>query len=200
VPVAIIGGGASGTILAAQLARQGIGSVLIDGSGRAGHGVAYSTMEPAHLLNVRAEGMSALADDPDHFARRFEAEGGHARGFAERRLFGRYLRELLEQAIGLGYTDVEHSTAVAAHRNDGVWRVELDDGPTAPAKVALVPPNLLRLVIHEGRNRQVRRMTAAAGHPTLRLRRVQASSIRSCGRTSESSAAPAIQPPSTSIG
>src|SRR6478735_754430 len=91
VPVAIIGGGYSGTILAAQLARRGIGSALIDGSGRVGKGVAYSTTEPTHLLNVRAEGMSAWAAEPDHFARRFEAEGGDARGFAERRLFGQYL-------------------------------------------------------------------------------------------------------------
>ena len=73
-PVAIIGGGFSGTILAAQLARRGIASVLIDGSGRMGRGVAYSTDEPAHLLNVRAEGMSAWAGEPDHFAKRFEAK------------------------------------------------------------------------------------------------------------------------------
>ena len=51
--------------------------------------------------------------------------------------------------------------------------VELDDGPTAPAKVSLVPPNVVRLVIHEGRNRQVRRMCAAIGHPVLRLVRVR---------------------------
>ena len=44
-PVAIIGGGFSGTILAAQLARRGIANVLIDGSGRMGRGVAYSTTE-----------------------------------------------------------------------------------------------------------------------------------------------------------
>jgi uncharacterized NAD(P)/FAD-binding protein YdhS len=102
--------------------------VLIDGSGRAGHGVAYSTTEPAHLLNVRAEGMSALAEDPGHFARRFEAEGGHRRGFAERRLFGRYLREILEQAIGLGQTVVDHSTAVEARLDDGRWSIALSDG------------------------------------------------------------------------
>src|SRR5215213_7575360 len=114
VPVAIVGGGASGTILAAHLARRGIGSVLIDGSGRACQGVAYSTTEPAHLLNVRAEGMSAWAGDPDHFARRFEAEGGERRGFAERRLFGRYLREMLEDAFAAGRTRVERSTAVGA--------------------------------------------------------------------------------------
>ncbi|MBA3267004.1 MAG: rRNA pseudouridine synthase [Acidimicrobiia bacterium] len=51
--------------------------------------------------------------------------------------------------------------------------VELDDGPTAPARVALVPPNALRLVIHEGRNRQVRRMCATVGHPVTRLVRIR---------------------------
>ena len=76
VAVAIVGGGFSGTIVAAQLARRGIASALIDGSGRAGKGVAYSTTEPAHLLNVRAEGMSAWSGEPDDFARRFESEGG----------------------------------------------------------------------------------------------------------------------------
>ena len=51
--------------------------------------------------------------------------------------------------------------------------VELEDGRTAPAKVALVPPRGLRLVIHEGRNRQVRRMCEAVGHPVVRLVRTR---------------------------
>jgi len=51
--------------------------------------------------------------------------------------------------------------------------VDLDDGPTAPARVAVVAPTLLRIVIHEGRNRQVRRMCEAVGHPVLRLVRTR---------------------------
>jgi 23S rRNA pseudouridine2605 synthase len=51
--------------------------------------------------------------------------------------------------------------------------VELEDGVTAPARVAQVAPDLLRLTIHEGRNRQVRRMCEAVGHPVLRLVRTR---------------------------
>jgi len=47
--------------------------------------------------------------------------------------------------------------------------VELDDGITAPAKVSLVDEKLLKMVIHEGRNRQIRRMCESVGHPVVRL-------------------------------
>jgi len=51
--------------------------------------------------------------------------------------------------------------------------VELEDGITAPAKVGQVQPGVLRIVIHEGRHRQVRRMCDAVGHEVNRLVRTR---------------------------
>ena len=76
----------------------------------------------------------------------------------------------------------EYLVEVAATPTAGALRtlrdgVALDDGPTAPARVTLLPPTALRVVIHEGRNRQVRRMCEAVGHPVQRLVRVRVGPI-----------------------
>jgi 23S rRNA pseudouridine2605 synthase len=56
--------------------------------------------------------------------------------------------------------------------------VELDDGPTAPARVRRLAPNRLEITMHEGRKRQVRRMCEAVGHPVITLERVAFGPLR----------------------
>jgi 23S rRNA pseudouridine2605 synthase len=56
--------------------------------------------------------------------------------------------------------------------------VELDDGVTAPAQVSQPSPGVLRITIHEGKNRQVRRMCEAIGHPVHRLVRVRIGTLQ----------------------
>jgi 23S rRNA pseudouridine2605 synthase len=77
----------------------------------------------------------------------------------------------------------EYLAEVEGHVSGGELRrlregVELEDGITAPAKVSQPNPGVLRLTIHEGRNRQVRRMCEAVGHPVTRLVRVRIGPIR----------------------
>ena len=97
--IVIVGGGASGTLVAAQLARQATQStevVVIEPRPRLGEGVAYSTNDERHLLNVAAGGMSAFADDAHHFARWAGVADG---AFVARREFARYLRETLDSQL-----------------------------------------------------------------------------------------------------
>jgi 23S rRNA pseudouridine2605 synthase len=70
----------------------------------------------------------------------------------------------------LAEVEVEPTRAVLRRLREGI---DLDDGPTAPAQASLVAPTLVKLVIHEGRNRQVRRMLDAVGHPVIRLIRTR---------------------------
>ncbi|MGU3400794.1 FAD/NAD(P)-binding protein [Brucellaceae bacterium D45D] len=102
--VIIIGGGASGVIFAAQLLAHApaLHVRLFERSGRVGSGIAYSTQNSSHLLNVRAGNMSAFAQQPEHFLRwlqtRPETDGGaewSAQSYAPRKLYHLYLENLI---------------------------------------------------------------------------------------------------------
>ena len=101
--VAIVGAGYSGTIAAVEIARAAPGAaiILIEKSGCFAQGAAYGTRSPGHLLNVRARNMSALEDDPGHFAAWAAGEGYGADDYVPRRDYRRYLAALLDSAAGV---------------------------------------------------------------------------------------------------
>ena len=102
--VAVIGGGASGALVAAQLLRRshrnGLRVVVIEPRPRVGLGLAYSTTDETHRLNVPAGQMGALPRDPGHFVR-WANDCGHpleSGDFAPRALYGEYLARVLDDA------------------------------------------------------------------------------------------------------
>jgi uncharacterized NAD(P)/FAD-binding protein YdhS len=137
--IGIVGAGFTGSLLAAHLARQARGPLriaLIERRGEFGPGLAYSTKDAGHLLNVRAGNMSAFPDDPDHFIRWLAkrdggkaAHGSSGLTFATRRDYGAYVAEVLDEATqNSAYAQVEriYGEAVALTPvPDGV-RLQLD--------------------------------------------------------------------------
>ena len=136
--VAVIGGGASGTLQALNLARRGAKVTLIERERAPGRGVAYSTGRPEHLLNVPARRMSAFGDDPDHFTRWFaDKAGGTDEDFAPRMLYGDYLAGLLAEADVQIIRDEAVDVAP-----DGT--VRLATGTTLPADAVVLAPGNFR--------------------------------------------------------
>jgi uncharacterized NAD(P)/FAD-binding protein YdhS len=134
--VAIVGGGFSGAVLAAHLARRGRAApdvILIEKSRRFGPGLAYGTKDPAHLLNVRASNLSAFPDQPDHFVHWL---GGRGAGrdvrtrFAQRMKYGDYIEHVLRRTHSWGGPKVTRvcATAISCRKDDERWTIVLDSG------------------------------------------------------------------------
>ncbi|MEO5577727.1 MAG: FAD/NAD(P)-binding protein [Sphingomicrobium sp.] len=134
--VAIIGAGFSGTMAAVQLARRGIDAVLIGGGAQAGKGVAYSTDDPSHLLNIPAAKMSAWPDQPDDFVAAIADEGFGPEDYVPRMLFGRYLRQILDESA----VRLVEGEAVAAERTGDGWTVRMGDGCAIRASALVLAP------------------------------------------------------------
>ena len=156
--ITIIGGGASGTLLAINLIKNaGLEPLtinLIEKSREIGRGIAYGTTKDFHLLNVPAAKMGAFPDAVDHFHRWLGANGyDYAPGsFVSRKIYGQYLSGLFEEtsANKKGCVQIRNinNEAVDILTKSGQATVLLDSGEElATDKVILafgnfLPPNV----------------------------------------------------------
>jgi uncharacterized NAD(P)/FAD-binding protein YdhS len=124
--VLVVGGGASGVLLATQLLRKGGGHVavrIVERAEALGCGLAYATRDPAHLLNTRVANMSAYPQLPDHFLdwlRAREPALASPQGFVPRATYGRYMRSLLEGWEEDGFACLRDECVALEVRPDGV--------------------------------------------------------------------------------
>lgn len=112
--VAIVGGGFSGTMLVVQLVKMlppylNLHLTIIEKTGKFAQGLAYSTKDPYHFLNVRANRMGAFSKDPQHFYHwllenedTWKSEFPNLKitpdSYLPRILYAHYLKSLLEEA------------------------------------------------------------------------------------------------------
>ncbi len=150
--IAIIGAGFSGTLLSLHLLRQcppPVRLVLIERNSQFGRGLAYSTGNASHILNVPAGRMSAFHDRPGDFldwlVRQPEAApGGSPPGpgtFAARRLFGAYVRALLNDEIkrsGRERLELIKGDVIGLDRTGHPLRLTLDRDRTVTADYAVL--------------------------------------------------------------
>jgi uncharacterized NAD(P)/FAD-binding protein YdhS len=139
--VAIVGGGASGTLMALALtrARPDLNVTLIEPS-PPGSGLAYGTACPEHRLNVLPGRLSAFSDLPDDFASWLVGRGEIAsiedKVFVRRSLMGDYLRERLG-AVGPRLR-IRPALATSIDLTATKARISLDSGDVVDADAAIL--------------------------------------------------------------
>ncbi|MBZ9907483.1 FAD/NAD(P)-binding domain-containing protein [Mesorhizobium sp. BR115XR7A] len=144
--VAIIGGGFSGAAVAWHLARahrpERLSISVIEPRSALGGGLAYSSDEPSHRVNVPAVRMSMVPEDQQHFARWLAGSGEIERDpdalwkngdvFPRRRVFGRYVAEQLAPWLDSGaIRHVEAQATRVIRANGAGWTVQTLAGPVA---------------------------------------------------------------------
>jgi uncharacterized NAD(P)/FAD-binding protein YdhS len=102
--IAIVGGGFTGTLVAAHLLRSArpLAVTLFERGPRFARGIAYGTDRPEHLLNVPAKQMSAFEDDPAHFQRFAARQDPSPEAFHPRSRYGDYLALVLAESERAG--------------------------------------------------------------------------------------------------
>ncbi len=145
--IAIVGAGASGTLLALQLRRKlavPAAITLIDRDARFGLGLAYSTENPNHLVNIPIGRMSAFEDQPLHFVDWMQRKAAHMLNgapapelvFVPRHVYGAYLRDLLGALTPV--PEMLHDEVVAIEVSDGLSRLRCASGRVLSANLVVL--------------------------------------------------------------
>lgn len=127
-------------------------------------------MYPLGRLDADSEGLLLLSDEPAWNARLLLPQHAHPR---------RYWVQVEGAPMPGALQALERGVSVQGRRTLPAKAWLLEPRPAVPPREPpirvrrSIPDTWLALELVEGRNRQVRRMTAAVGHPTLRLLRVQ---------------------------
>jgi uncharacterized NAD(P)/FAD-binding protein YdhS len=149
--VAIVGGGYSGAMVVAQLARrraadgQPLHILWFDRQTSIAEGAAYRTPDASHLLNVPASNMSAWPDRPDSLIDWCLRRGATTNpySFLDRRTYGEYLRETLfdalaDSAAGLSVEFHRGEIDSIERRTEAGWRLRRSDGALFEAELVVL--------------------------------------------------------------
>jgi uncharacterized NAD(P)/FAD-binding protein YdhS len=164
--IAILGGGASGTLLAVELLRRAdrpLEIVLVEPRSSLGRGPAYTTPFPVHVMNVPAGRLSARPEDPGHFVAWLHERHPElaASPFVERRLYGRYLEDVLAEARRAAHPHVrlDHMQDEVTDVRPADARVEIVLSCAPPFRADRVvlalgnlPPDALARIAPDGRD------------------------------------------------
>lgn len=159
--IVIIGAGASGTILLNQLidkisknSSKSFSIFLIEKSGIFGPGLAYNTPLASHILNMRADTLGILDNNPRHFTewlRKKNNSSGDAGtsnrdpAYPPRNVYGDYIRDVLEltlnraSSINLNVELIKGEAVDIIHRGD-VIDVSLADGTVISSDYTVLSP------------------------------------------------------------
>ena len=135
LPIAVVGGGFSGTLTAIHLSRRlaDVPIILFEEGCEAGPGLAYQASDSGACLNIPAGKMSAFAELPDHFidyARKATDESVRPGDFLPRSLYGKYLKDCLANAMAenpLLKVDRRRVVDVTGIEENGAARIILKD-------------------------------------------------------------------------
>jgi uncharacterized NAD(P)/FAD-binding protein YdhS len=161
--IAIIGGGFSGAAIALHVNRLAPGAAqftVIEPREAIGQGLAYSTPDPSHRINVPATRMQVFPNDPDHFERWYaasphaptdpDAQASNNRVFPSRSVFGAYVGEQIAQ-LASALTHIR-ARAIGVTHIAGGYRVSCWDGQVIDADAVVLavchPPPSAPAALH----------------------------------------------------